>query len=101
MATVSAVHCSILLVASLTLDLVRILHRAGEGTRKRVNEHTCRQILHPIVGGLAHLASELIGGIKLSLLEAFEAEGVQAGKGPWVLDSFMTEGTLDQLGNYR
>jgi len=53
------------------------------------------------VGGLAHLASELIGGIKLSLLEAFEAEGVQAGKGLWVLDSFMTEGTLDQLGNYR
>jgi len=41
-----------------------------------------------------------MGAIKLILLEAFEAEGVQAGKGLWVLDSLITEGTLDQLGNY-
>ena len=94
-------HGGILLVASLTLDLVHILHRAGEGSRKRVYEQPGRQILHPIVGGLAHLASELMGGIKFSFFEAFEAEGVQAGKGLWVLDSLMAEGTLDQLGNYR
>ena len=99
--TVSAVHGGILLVASLALDLVRILHRAGEGSRKRVDEHTGCQFLHPIVGGLAHLASELVWGIEFILLEAFEAEGVQAAKGLWVLDSLMAEGTLDQLGNYR
>jgi len=40
-----------------------------------------------------------MGGIKLILLEAFEAEGVQAGKGLWVLDSLMAKGTYDQLGN--
>ena len=94
-------HGGILLVASLALDLVRILHRAGEGSRKRVNKHAGRQILHPIVRGLAHLASELMGAIKLILLEAFEAEGVQAGKGLWRLDSLMAKGTLGQLGNYR
>jgi len=99
--TVCAVHGGILFTASLALDLVRILHRAGEGSRERVDEYTGRQILHPIVGGPAHLASELMGGIELVLLEAFEAEGVQAGKGLWVLDSPMTEGTLDQLGNCR
>ena len=38
-------------------------------------------------------------GIEFNLLEAFEAEGVQAGKGLWVLDSHITEGALDQLGN--
>jgi len=89
------------LVASIAPDLVRILHRAGEGSRERVDEHTGRQILHPIVGGLAHLASELMWRIKLILFEAFEAEGVQAGKGLWVLDSLMAKGTLEQLGNYR
>jgi len=41
-----------------------------------------------------------MGGIKLILLQTFEAEGVQAGKSLWVLDSLITEGTLDQLGNY-
>jgi len=95
------VHGGILLVASLALDLARILHRVGEGSRKRVDEHSGRQILHPIVGGLAHLATELIGGIKFILLQAFEAEGVQAGKGFWVLDSLMAKGTLYQLGNCR
>jgi len=99
--TVSAVHGGILLVASLTLDLVRILHRTGKGSRKRVDEHAGRQVIHPIIGGLAHLAPELMGAIKLILLEAFEAEGVQAGKGLWVLDSLMAKGTLEQLGNCR
>ena len=89
------------LVASIAPDLVRILHRAGEGSRKRVDEHARRQILHPFVRGLAHLASKLIGGIKLILLEAFLTEGVQAGKGLWVLDSLMAKGTLEQLGNWR
>jgi len=87
------------LVASIALDLVSILHRAGEGSRKRVDEHTGSEGLHPIVGGLAHLASKLMWGIEFNLLEAFEAEGVQAGKGLWVLDSHITEGALDQLGN--
>ena len=89
------------LVASIAPDLVRILHRAGEGSRKRVDENAGRQILHPIVGGLAHLASKLMWGIEFNLLEAFEAEGVQAGKGLWVLDSLMAKGTLEQLGNCR
>ena len=91
----------ILFAASLALDLVRILHRAGEGSRERVDEHAGRQILHPIVGGLAHIASKLMGGIELIFLEAFLTEGVQAGKGLWVLDSIITDGTLDQLGNCR
>ena len=89
------------LVASIAPDLVRILHRAGEGSRERVDEHAGRQILHLIVGGLAHLATELIGGIKFILLQAFEAEGVQAGKGLWLLDSLVAKGTLYKLGNYR
>ena len=89
------------LVAAIAPDLIRILHRAGEGSRERVDEHAGRQILHLIVGGLAHLAPELMGAIKLILLEAFLTEGVQAGKGLWVLDSLMAKGTLEQLGNCR
>ena len=89
------------LVASLTLDLVRILHRAGEGSCKRVDEDTGSEGLHPIVRGLAHLTSELMGGIELVLLEAFEAEGVQAGKDLWLLDFLVADRTLDQLGNCR
>jgi len=42
-----------------------------------------------------------MGAIKLILLEAFLTEGVQAGKGLWVLDSLMAKGTLEQLGNCR
>jgi len=100
LATINTVHSSILLTASLALDLVRILHRAGEGSRKQVDEYAGRQILNPIVRDLAHLAPELMWRIEFSLLEAFDAEGVQAGKGLWVLDSIITDGTLDQLGNY-
>ena len=92
-------HGGILLVASLAPDLVRILHRAREGSRKRVDESAGRQSLHPIVGGLAHLAPELMGAIKLILPETLLTEGVQAGKGLWVLDSLMAKGTCDQLGN--
>ena len=99
--TVTAVHGGILLVASLAPDLVRILHRAREGSRKRVDESAGRQILHPIVGGLAHLAPELMGAIKLILPETLLTEGVQAGKGLWVLDSLVAKGTLYKLGNYR
>ena len=89
------------LVAAIAPDLIRILHRAGEGSRERVDEYTGRQILHPIIGGLAHLAPELMGAIKLIRLEAFLTEGVQAGKGLWVLYSPMAKGTLEQLGNCR
>jgi len=42
-----------------------------------------------------------MGGIELIFLEAFLTEGVQAGKGLWVLDSLMAKGTLEQLGNCR
>jgi len=42
-----------------------------------------------------------MGGIELVLLEAFEAEGVQAGKDLWLLDSLVADRTLDQLGNCR
>ena len=101
MAAISAVHSGIFLATSLAFDLVRILHRAGERSRKRVDEHTSRQILRPLVRCLAHLTSRLLVEIKLILLEAFLTEGVQAGKGLWFLDSLVAKGTFDQLGNYR
>ena len=100
LAAIGAVHCGILLIAPLTLDLIRILHRAGEGSRERVDEHASGEVIHPIVRDLAHLTPRLLVEIKLLFLKAFEAEGVQAGKGLWLLDSLAANRTLDQLGNY-
>ena len=93
-------HRGILLIAPLALHLVRVLHRVGEGPREGIDEHTGSEVLRPIVGCLAYLTTRLLAQIKLILLEAFLTEGVQAGKGLWIFDSLVTNGTFDQLGNY-
>ena len=93
-------HRGILFIASLALHLVRVLHRVGEGPRREIDEHTGSEVLRPIVGCLAHLTPRVLSQIKLILLEAFLTEGVQAGKGLWLFDSLVTNGTFDQLGNY-
>ena len=96
--TLGAVHRRILLTAPLTFHLVHVLHRRGKGSREGVNEHTGSEGLHSLVGRLAHLTPRLLTQIKLVFLKAFLTERVQAGKGLWLLDFLVAEGTLDQLG---